>query len=267
MQPTAPQPQNGTKNGPTPLRESLAGFLFDEFVKRPYYALVGRRHRRKIDVVIEVIRSTVGLLDPKRDRVGLAAFDQRYTTFLAPTADFRRMEVALKKVRQATLDPVRSGSWLFPAIGELEDSFRAFSFENIQLGIVLSDGADTSGQSAEDAGRRSRDFMDSPLHNRRIHLIGIGSDEGLSYGDLGRYSKAGNVHLLSDLYSLNATLLPIIQVALIYAVSKAVPDEHRRTLDLSSPQAALAGERPGIDLVFLVDCSPSMRGYATSQKS
>lgn len=268
-----PPTQTGSPNNPqptskpTPVQESLLGFLFEEFVRRPYYAVVGRRHRRKIDVVIEEIRSTVGLLDPKRDRIGLAAFDQRYTTFLAPTADFRRLAVALKKVRQATLSPARFGSWLFPAIGELEDSFRAFSHENIQIGAVLSDGADTSGQSAEDAGRRSQEFMAAPFHNRWIHLIGIGTDEGLSYGDIGRYSKTGNVHLLSDVYSLSAALLPIIHRAVIFAVAKSVPEEHRHKLDLSSPQAALAGERPGIDLVFLVDCSPSMRGYATSQKS
>jgi hypothetical protein len=269
MAANVPQTPTATQNspqpsGPTPLQESLLGFLFEECVKRPYYAIVGRRHRRKIDVVIEEIRSTIGLLDPKRDRIGLAGFDQRYTTFLAPTADFRRVSAALKKARQATLDPAPRGSWLFPAIGELEDSFRAFSRDNVQIGIVLSDGADSSGMSAEEAGRRSQEFMGSPFNNRWIHLVGIGADEGVSYGDIGRYSKTGKVLLLSDLYGLSAALLPIIHKAVVFAVAKCVPEERRHELDLTTPQSALAGERPGIDLVFLVDCSPSMRGYATS---
>ncbi|MGL6076755.1 MAG: hypothetical protein ACRC8S_21590 [Fimbriiglobus sp.] len=253
------------KPAPSQLQESLLGYLVDTCVKRPYFALQGRRHRRKIDVVTEEIEATTRLLDPKRDRIGVAGFHSGYTTFLAPTHDFRRLRPALKKARQATLDLTPRGSRLFPAIGELEDAFRAYSTaETIQIGIILSDGADTSGESAEDAGRRSQEFMLGPFSRRHITLIGIGKDQAVSYGSLGRYAKTANLVMHDELYGLSEVIKPIIHRVVAWAITKATPGDIVASLGLGDPETDLARERPGIDLVYLIDCSPSMRDYATS---
>jgi hypothetical protein len=257
-----PAPQN---HPPSQLQESLLGYLVDTCVKRPYFALQGRRHRRKIDVVTQEIEATTRLLDPKRDRIGVAGFHDSYTTFLAPTRDFRRVGPALKQARRATLDLTRRGSRLFPAIREFEYAFGAYSAaETIQIGIILSDGADTSGESGEDAGRRSQEFMLGPFSRRHITLIGIGKDQAVSYGSLGRYAKTANLVMHDELYGLNEVIKPIIHRVVAWAITKATPADLVASLGLGDPEADLDRERPGIDLVYLIDCSPSMRDYATS---
>ncbi|WP_162660427.1 VWA domain-containing protein [Tuwongella immobilis] len=213
----------------------------------------------KAEVAIQEAQNAVSVLDPKLDRIGFAAFDQSYSTVLAPTHDFRRVKPALRQVWNIVTNPEPRGSNLFRAIGEMEDAFHAHSADRIQVGLVLTDGGDSSGDAAEAAGFRSQLFMQTRPGKRHIEVIAIGRDQSVDYGALGRYAKVGNLSLLDGPDSLGA----VVRRSLFRVVAKVTGAAEISTenVTLKMLAATLAVERIGIDLMFLFDCSSSMNRF------
>lgn len=244
---------------PSRVAAAFERVLVERGVKGLYHRLLGRRYRMKAEAAIEEIQAAVDLLNPRTDRVGLSGFDDAYRTYLAPTRDHHRVGPALRQVWRSVTDPRPRGSRLFHAIGELEDAFYAHSPDRVLAGLVLTDGGDNAGASGEEAGLRSQAFMAAAPGRRHVEVVGVGRDQAVDYGALGRYAKVGQLTMLDGVAGLGA----VVRRTLYRAVARVTGAAAAEVGDVSVRMltATLAVERVGIDLVFLVDTSPSMARF------
>jgi hypothetical protein len=250
------------RNGPSRFEAACHRLLVQRGLKGLYYRLTRRRYRMKVEAAIAEVQKAVSVLDPALDRVGVAGFDERYVTHLAPTHEHRRLQPALREVWAMTTDPMVRGSMLFRSIGELEDAFHAHSADRIQVGLVLTDGGDNSGDMAEKAGLRSQQFMQARPGKRHIEVIAIGRDASVDYGALGRYAKIGRLSLLDGVDGLGAVVRRTLYRVVTRVTGAAEVETPNVTLRMLA--ATLAVERVGIDIVFLFDCSSSMSRFEVS---